>query len=118
MNSPKSAVRRLDLLLAGLEEIILTSTDKYSYIDLQPKKVRAGNPIGRSKAVTVASAKAPYVPRELAARIRLLKAISMARPEISPAVRSVFGGKKKPSTTEIDKLTDELVRMGLLRRKE
>ena len=131
MTSSKSASARLNTMLLGLEHIVLQPDAKERGIDSPAVKEMVAEarklvpvPMSISPARKRLEAKQQserggrYVPHDLAAQIRLLKALSRSRPELSPTIRSVFSGKRKPSTDEIAKLTAKLVKLGVLRKKD
>jgi len=135
MNQRTSMVARLDNVLTALEELILSGNRqatflnreereravfeikslldvrirKHSGLDLRRLDALAGAPSRHRKSV-------PSVPRDLAARVRLLRNLLGARPELSPRISAVFGGGRNPSRRQVDELTRELVRLGVLKK--
>lgn len=61
---------------------------------------------------------APRVPRDVAGRLQLLRKLLTTRPDLTPRLSSAFSAGRNPSDQEVNKLTEELIRMGVLKHKD
>lgn len=52
--------------------------------------------------------------KDWASRLAFLQRLAAARPDLSPRIRAVFGSGRTPTSKELDDLTEELIRLGVL----
>lgn len=134
MSHRKVMIDKLDRVLIALENSILSISNKELLLaennrapsvaevralvdhQLRIRNISSIRPIAHSKkSASRQTRNVPTVPRDLIARVALLRTLLAAQPELSPRMRSVFGGRKKPSDREVDELTKEFVRLGVLK---
>ena len=134
MSQRKAPLEDLQLLLGGIQEIILKSSDRQIIGDMATQEAFAGEVsalvelqmrryaqssgrLRRRLQTTKAERYRPVVPRELATRIRLLRSLAVSRPDLSPKLRSVFSAGRKPSIRAVKEIIDEFIRLGVLRKR-
>lgn len=129
----RNSVDLLDNTLSALEHLILSAPDAevLSFSSAGPRatcditaliaRKLANHEVPPPQASTTtapharAKGKRPVVPsRERATNVELLRRLAAMRPELSPQLSAVFSAGKVPSSKELDVLTEELVRLGIL----
>lgn len=134
MSRQRSATRRLDSLLSAFERTFFSASDEDVLKDnregaraaAEVRALLAGHlrdlhleADQKGRQSTKQSRKVlPSVPGDLVSRIGLLKTLLYSRPELSPTISAVFSSGRKPSKRMVDKVTKELVRLGVLKDKE
>lgn len=132
MSRRPSEVELLDSTVSALEQLILSASDD-EIVSQDPRGNRAIDDVRTlikrcladrdalsqpaSSAPERARAKSRRVSqasKDRANRLAFLQRLAAARPELSPRVRAVFSSGRTPTTKELDDLTEELTRLGLL----
>jgi hypothetical protein len=101
-----SAIEK-DILCAGDDEIVQESKGAEQHV----RRVRAL--IERQIQVRTRT-----VPRQPAARRRLLAELLRARPTLAPTLGATFSTRKIPSDDEVDEIFETLLRHGVLKPKK
>jgi hypothetical protein len=52
--------------------------------------------------------------RDWQSRIAFFRDLMATRPELSPRLGTVFGAGRAPTSDELDKITDDLIKLGLI----
>jgi hypothetical protein len=115
---------KLDNVLSGLERMLLSGpkgelrgrSNERSDIRQMIQEL-----LDREEKRDSVEAKKTSKPVELPAgrlrRLAFLRDLIASRPDLSPRIAAVFGRSRKPTETEVDELTKELVRLGILKQK-
>ena len=128
----RNSVELLDNMLSALEHLILSAPDaevlafdsagtgatddikaliagQLTNQKVPPPQALTATPRARARG------KRPVAPpRRRATHIELLRQLAATRPELSPRLSAVFSAGKVPSSKDVDALTEELVRLGIL----
>ena len=128
----RNSVELLDNTLSALEHLILSApnaevlsfasarTGATGDIKALIARQLANHEVPLPKALAAApraraKGKRPVAPcRERATHIDLLRQLAAMRPELSPRLSAVFSAGKVLSSKDLDALTEELVRLGIL----
>ena len=136
MSPYKRTTNRLDSLLSGLEKIVLESrgeeilvTEKVPSVAADVRALieqqihRHGESMNstakesRKRVGKIDVKPALTVPRDIAGRLKLLRKLLTTRPDLPMRVSSAFSGGRKLSNREVNELTEELLRLGMLRTR-
>ena len=130
MSRNNSYANKLENTISGLEMTIMNSKDDAilaasgeddlsavrSVIDKQLSKY--GYASGRQKklkqTISANRKNTPRAPIDVLERLKLIRLVLSARPDAPSRLSSAFSGGRKPSDNEINELTDELIRLGML----
>lgn len=132
MNRRTNSIRKLDATLAALEQLILNATDSeirgpLRSAPLEAEEVRAmvsrafdqqkeGSRASHRNGGEDGAKRQPKHAETLATRIARLRSLANVRPELAPRLNMVFGANRTPSEREVNDLTEELIRLGILKR--
>jgi len=135
MNRRVDVVRRLDRVLASMEESILKASDRELLADrrgadrasqLVEQLIRKGleehalrRSAARSRPLKRHVVHRPSIPEDAEARVRLLRRLMRARSADLPAsFRAAFAGREKPSLQKVDEMLRKAIRLGVLKKKK
>lgn len=122
--SRKGSNDKLENLLSGLERSFLSAPDSEfrgarsaAGVRSLIAQIASTDTKSRATAEGRRSARRAVLPAERSRRLSFLKQLLSSRPELSPRMAAVFGSGRRPSDKEMDVLTNELVRLGVLKRE-
>lgn len=108
--------RTIDRVLSAIEEDMLCASD-----DEILRETKGGEQHARRVRGLIErqiQVRTDAVPREPAARRRLLAELLRARPALAPTLSATFSSRKTPSDDEVDETIETLLKHGVLKPKK
>lgn len=132
MGKQKSNMMKLDRVISALERLILAAPDEEILAEDATETHYVKEIIDKGIAMYHTSAtrsgaseedmrprskkRHPQMPSDWQAKIAFFRNLVTTHPDLSPRLGAVFGGGRTPTTKELDDLTNELARLGLIAR--
>lgn len=127
MNRSRSAWLRLDLMLRGIEEGVITATDREVLAgadstasarqvrSIIEKRLAAGRRPSRVRMAVkeVAGHSGTRIPSSIQEKRRLLQMVVATRPGVPTEMRVAFSGSQEPSDGDVDRMLRRLIRLGI-----
>lgn len=131
MSHSKSMVAKLDEILTVLESSIMTASseeilkasvgsngDDVSSIVRSRLATREKSPVAvRSSNSGTRKVKASRLASDSMNKLTFLRQLVASRPELSNQIRAVFSAGESPTSDQLDQITEELVKLGVLPKK-
>jgi hypothetical protein len=129
MRKVQSVVSQLDQVISAVEHLILTASDEEVLAehasDAKNVKVIVSAGIASGASRLQIGTLEQQTPKKSKKRnsqslsdwqikIAFFRKLMTARPDLSPHLGAVFGTGRTPTSAELDELTNELVRLGLI----
>lgn len=116
-NKRKAAEQELANVVAYLEGQVMAQSDE----ELEREIASVGSPSDARYIVSTQLARRPLTVRRgsarvgrIATKLRLLRALLAARPDLAPSLSMAFASGQTPSEVEVEGVMNELVRRGVL----
>ena len=125
MTQLQGKLRALDTALSALEHHVVSANQlemrdvqRGRSLALESKEVRDILNAARAQRQFKAAVSSARAATDLSSRISALRSLARANPAASPRLSMVFGKGHTPSEQEVDDITRELTRLGILKEKD